>query len=124
MTTLTSTVKTYLFAIGRNKALELNKKSNRFVSDTTTDLVDDSVDSKRDHLALNKDLETVSSSLTKLGDPCKTILTLYYYKRLSMDQIADQLGYNNKDTAKNMKYKCMKRLREIFISEQAEAGNG
>ena len=56
----------------------------------------------------------MEACLEKLGDPCKRLLLLYYKEGLSMQQIADQLGYKNSDTAKNQKCKCIVRLRNLF----------
>jgi len=63
------------------------------------------------------DLQMVERCLQLLGDPCKTLLELYYYKRLSMAQITSSMDYKNVDTTKNLKYKCIKRLRRLFEEE-------
>ena len=62
-------------------------------------------------------LQLVSKGLEKLGEPCKTLLELYYFHDMSMDQIAENLDYKNRATAKNLKYKCLNRLRNIFKKE-------
>jgi len=56
----------------------------------------------------------VERCLHLLGDPCKSLLELYYYKRLSMAEITEAMEYKNVDTTKNLKYKCIKRLRKLF----------
>ena len=61
-----------------------------------------------------EDLQMVERCLHLLGDPCKTLLELYYYKRLSMAEITEAMEYKNVDTTKNLKYKCIKRLRKLF----------
>lgn len=35
--------------------------------------------------------------------------------KLAMLEIAELLGYKNTDTTKNQKYKCLKRLKKLFI---------
>jgi DNA-directed RNA polymerase specialized sigma24 family protein len=62
-------------------------------------------------------IELSKACLLKLGDPCKQVLESYYYHRKSMQEIALWLGYKNEQTARNQKYKCLLRLREIFRQE-------
>lgn len=62
-------------------------------------------------------LKGMEKSLGILGDPCRKILELYYYHKKNMKEIADVAGLKNPETAKNMKYKCLKRLRTICQNE-------
>ena len=55
-------------------------------------------------------------SLGLLGEPCKTLITDYYVKHMSMEEIADKFGYTNSNNAKNQKYKCLQRLKKIFFA--------
>ena len=119
---LNSSLKTYLFGIGKNLAWnsyrqELRKRTagaefylmNHVQEESTSDL-----------LTQETNLELVSLCFNKLGDPCHQLLDLYYYKKRSMDEIAGQLDYKNTDTAKNQKYKCMERLRRMVEEELAK----
>ena len=56
----------------------------------------------------------IKEALKELGDPCKSILTQFYYEQFSMEMIAEKFGYTNSDTAKTQKYKCLKRLKTIL----------
>ena len=122
VTELTSHVKTYLFSIGKNKILELIRQKNRFLSE-----YDHKIDNETDRLfynEVNDDYENVLKNvevcLGKIGNPCKSILSQYYYHKRSMQEISEVLNYKNSDTVKNLKYKCLQRLREIFKSEFGE----
>ena len=53
----------------------------------------------------------MNQAMTGLGDPCRSILQLFYYKRMSMEDITALMGYKNAATTKNLKYKCLKRLQ-------------
>ena len=115
LTTMTSSIKSYVFAVGKNKMLEQKKFANRFTHNLegTMDLIneDQPAEDVEQHEAA---LKLVERCLHLLGEPCKGLLELYYYRRKSMTDIAENLGYKNTDTAKNQKYKCMKRLKKIF----------
>ncbi|MCX6226166.1 MAG: sigma-70 family RNA polymerase sigma factor [Bacteroidia bacterium] len=111
-----SSIKTYLYAIGKNKVYELYRYHGRIrnISSTTPDYEEISGDDPEYNERL---LELSKVCLNKLGDPCRQILESYYYHKKSMQEIATWLGYKNEQTAKNQKYKCLLRLREVFRQE-------
>ncbi|MEN7549741.1 sigma-70 family RNA polymerase sigma factor [Rapidithrix thailandica] len=117
LTELKSSEKTYLFAIGKNKFLEESKAAQRF-TDETEDVLQGLTYEKEEYKEEEeKVLVVVEECLGKLGDPCKTLLELYYYHKKSMAEICELLQYKNPATAKNLKYKCMNRLRKIIEQE-------
>ncbi len=111
---LKSSLKTYLFAIGKNKILELRKSDKRFqeLGDRSEEVLDQ-VDTS-ELIEREATLELVEQSLEQLGEPCKSLLELYYYDKMTMEDIAETLNYKNAATAKNLKYKCLNRLRKIY----------
>ena len=58
-------------------------------------------------------IQIIRSCINELGDTCKRILMYYYFDGMSMNEIAEKLGYANNDTAKTKKYKCKKKLDEL-----------
>ena len=52
----------------------------------------------------------LGDELAHIPEPCNTILVLFYYEQLSMEQIAFRTGYKNSTTAKSKKSQCMKDL--------------
>lgn len=108
-------VKTYLFGIGKNKILELIREKSKRYPEFNEELYGDSEyffqevdDDYEDQLKI------VEKGLNQLGNPCRDILAQYYYCRKSMMQISEALGYKNSDTVKNLKYKCLQRLRHVL----------
>jgi RNA polymerase sigma factor (sigma-70 family) len=53
-------------------------------------------------------------ALEKLGEPCKSLLLLFYWEELSMDEIARKTGYANATTAKAKKHQCKKALEKVL----------
>ena len=51
--------------------------------------------------------------LGRLGEGCKTLLTLVYFENLSFKEILERLHYENEQTIRNKKYKCMKELTDL-----------
>jgi len=110
---LTSSLKTYLFAIGRNKMNEILRNESRGVPSYNDLLQVTETDSDRYDFS---NVQKVNIFLQQLGNPCRDLLVAFYYHRKSLPEIALGMGYKNTDTVKNMKYKCLERLRKLFNS--------
>jgi len=111
---LTVTIKTYLFQIGINKGLAILKKQKRIEY-----YADFSVETQPMHESsytddYERELQNVEKFLLGMGEPCKSILELYYYHKKKMTEIAEKLSYKSADVAKNQKAKCLKRLRGSY----------
>jgi len=46
-----------------------------------------------------------------MGDKCRELLILFYFRRLSLKEIAAELDYSNTDSVKSQKYKCIRQLK-------------
>jgi len=116
--TLTSSLKTYLFAIGKNKAFEYLKAKQRHSNLTIEEftLRDDSDESMTSQEDYESKLEKMNKVLDLLGEPCYSLLKLFYYEKLSWTEIASTLGYSNDHSAKNMKYKCLQKIKSQMES--------
>lgn len=116
---LKSSIKTYLFAIGKNKVMEEKRARNKFIyqEDNTNTIKDDPIATEEMDERHENQLKTVEKCLKILGEPCKSILEQYYYHKKSMEEITSTLDYKNADTVKNLKYKCINRLRKSFEEE-------
>lgn len=117
--TLDSSVKTYLFAIGKYKAMEWMRKKNKMVY---LDSLDDGKELEFEVTLegeFDEDSESniaaIGASLEKLGSPCSEILTAFYYHKVSLSVLAEKLGYKSEGSIKSQKYKCMERLRKIYF---------
>jgi len=118
---LTCSIQTYLNSICYN---QLRVRSNavdktKLVDDTTSSSffekyddwlspVESDLNSDRVKILTKCLVEMQSSSET-----CYKILTLYYYYKYSMENIARKMGQANADVAKNQKARCQKKLKEI-----------
>ncbi len=67
------------------------------------------------HEEKDQQFKQMESSLSRLGEPCKTIIEDFYINNKSMQEICEKFGYTNADNAKNQKYKCLQRLKKLFF---------
>lgn len=119
LTELQSSLKTYLFGIGKNLLL---KKVTSNVKIVPTDNIDDTLLDTLDLTLLQNDeldhrQQVLKQVVDKLTGVCREIITLFYYRRFSMEAIKIQMGYNSEEVARSMKKKCMTQLTQI-VKEQ------
>jgi RNA polymerase sigma-70 factor (ECF subfamily) len=120
LVSLHSSVKTYLFAIGKNKLMEgqvAQRKQQHIQDNFKYEAFEGSDDSSE---LENKEeiYHNLEAALQELGEPCKTVLNLFYYQNKGIDEIAAALHYKGNDSAKTQKYKCLMRLKKIFAQQK------
>lgn len=110
---LTSKMSTYIYSICQNlwrKELDRKKRLSNEEKDTAVILDTESTERER----------ILAKCIDQLGETCKKVLMLYYFEEMSMQDIADKLGFANTDTAKTKKYKCKKKLDELVKAQYSE----
>lgn len=111
---------TFLFATARNIWLRRLARARREQpSDSIPDQMTDDALTQLDALIETEDTRTVQDALARLGEPCRTLLVLFYWEEASMEEIAARLGFANADTAKSKKYQCKKALEKLLVDEAA-----
>lgn len=117
--TLTSQLRTYLYAICHRLWLkELNSRNKKMSEVSTSEFDIPTVEEDIEmHAIINNRFEIMESSLSSLGNPCEDIIRDFYLNNLNMQQISDKFGYSNADNAKNQKYKCLQRLKKLFFAK-------
>lgn len=53
----------------------------------------------------------------KLGADCKKVLVLNIYQYFNMQEIAQEMNYDNEQIARNKKYKCLKKLKNMIAEK-------
>lgn len=115
---LTCSVKTYLYSICKYlwlDQLRQNKREKQMIQ-----FFDEEYNSNDIliHFYSTPDIfDSVRTTIDSLGDPCKQLLEWYYYQNQSWEEIAVKLGYANAASARNQKYKCLERIRNIVNVE-------
>jgi RNA polymerase sigma-70 factor (ECF subfamily) len=111
LTELSSTIKTYIFQIGKHKILNIQKKESRMTYHDSLHLINNGeVDKFMEDENKAYTQEQISKAIDKLPEDCQKLLKLYYFNEYDMDSVARELNYKNSDTAKSKKSICMKNL--------------
>jgi len=116
--TLKSTIETYIFGIGKILVKEDFRRESRLTSlDEIPDirLADYSMfrDEQKTH-----EQSLVDKILKALEEPCKSLLTMYYFNNYSLAHIAEILGYKNQGVVKKKKCLCLKSVRSLLIESK------
>ena len=112
---LRCSLKTYLFSVGRRIAAHRLRRRVHLSLEACAECPAEASAYPREEARRT----FVDQQLSHLAPAGQTLLRLFYYDRLSMQQIAQQLGYKNECVAKTAKARCMKKLR--FTARQAYA---
>lgn len=107
----TTSLKNYLFGIGRNKIM-LYFREQKKMPQITMDVQPDIAESDDPEYFVKQ--EIVREVVGGMKDPCKKILRLCYWEQKSMLEIAGDMNYKDEDVAKTQKYKCMKKLKVLI----------
>jgi RNA polymerase sigma factor (sigma-70 family) len=123
-----TTLQTYLNSVCRYQLLKKIEKNNVTVLNENrendeydndemmkfnpliTDTLEEFEDTKEIKFnAIEKALEKMKVA----GGHCYELLTLFWYHKKSMNELAEQFGYTNAGNTKNQKARCQKRLEKL-----------
>ena len=110
---LTSKMSTFIYSICHNLWLKELKRKSR-LSNEEKELAEpiDFEKAEREKI--------IAECLNEMGESCRKVLMYYYFDDMSMQEIADKLGFANSDTAKTKKYKCKEKFDELVRAKYSE----
>jgi RNA polymerase sigma-70 factor (ECF subfamily) len=114
---LVSSVKTYLFGIGKNLAKDNMRKEKKNIPINQEKWIKEYLIDEPDEPMDERIFAYAKTALEKLGQPCQRLIELFYYENKNIQEITEAMQYKNPDTAKNQKCKCMARLRKLVDQE-------
>ena len=113
---MTSTLSTYLFAVGKYKMMANDRKFKEMTTELdlqNLDLVDSDAEEMEEKEEKERKIDEVVSKMTY---PCSDILRMHYWEKLSGEEIAHQMNYASTDAVKTQKYKCMQKLKKAVLA--------
>lgn len=106
---------TFLYGVAKNVwSRRRMKKFREPASDFENDEIGSDERSALDAMIDSERSRTVADAMERLGEPCRTLLTLYYWEEHSQEEIAAEMGFANAATVKSKKYTCKKMLEKIL----------
>ena len=106
-----SSIKTYLFGIGKNKVYN-HFKTKKITTSEIKDLEirDREFQLKEEPSAYEK---LLAKNLKSISDSCRNILELFYYKNFTIKEIVLITDYKDENTVKSHKSRCLKTLKSL-----------
>lgn len=114
-----SSLKTYLFGIGKYMIFDALKEKKRNVSyESHMHLVGEEIPAIEldARPALTQEQFLLRKYFKELGEKCREVLTLFYYRGLNIEEIVQAAGYGNANVVKAQKSRCLKTLRQLMNS--------
>ena len=114
-----SKLSSYFYTIFYNTAVDVSRKNSSNKNIPTLELFDYDA-RERDLLTFieNRDeANQVVKVINEMGDTCRKILTDWAYFGYSMEEIAKRADLLNAESARSMKYKCLKKLRNMLADK-------
>ena len=113
-------LKTYLFQIGKYKVIDEINRISRTGGNVLIEYLPPEEILELDYFEeedekVKKNL-LVSDTIAKLTEPCKTILTLFWYEEKRDAEIVTMTDYSSTDTVKMQRSRFMKNLVEKVLS--------
>lgn len=109
------TLKTYLFMLGRSRALNYikHRKAINFVELTQADNISDEQETLEEIILSDEKKRIVNNALNSLTDDMRVVVHLIYFEDLSYDEAAKVMKKNRKQVD-NLLYRAKKELRIIL----------
>ena len=114
------TLKTYLFMIGRSRALNYikHRKVIDFVELTESDETMDEQENLEKNILEDEKKQIINKAIDKLTDDMRVVIHLIYFEGMSYDETARVMKKNRKQVD-NLLYRAKKELR-IILGEDGE----
>jgi RNA polymerase sigma factor (sigma-70 family) len=108
--TLTSSFYTYLYSVSRFVWSDTQKQlSKQELHDLSTDEV-----SIFQSVLEEQKYQFAENAFRELGARCQQLLQRFYLKKMSFKDIAEVMQFKSEKIAKNQKYKCLQKAKDIY----------
>ncbi len=110
---LRCSINTYLYSVCKLLWLDELKKKNKQIKNDFLPLEDKYLSEEiNTDIENDRPIKAAQEAVFMLGEKCKELLQLFYFKKMTMAQIASQLGFKTEKVAKDQKYRCIEKAKE------------
>ncbi len=112
-----SKLSTYFYKIFYNKCVDVSRKkaSNAHTKVEEYPELSDPAANLLHKMDVADEAMQVRKVMEKMGETCKNILLDWAYMGYSMEEIAQRRSLKTAESARSLKYKCLKKLRELLL---------
>ncbi|MCP9237039.1 RNA polymerase sigma factor [Lewinella sp. JB7] len=113
---LTCSIRTYLFSIGKRLVYRRNHQRQREMPtdhEAGVNPADELDWSLIDRFEREHDRSRLKDAMDSLGEPCREILTLYYYHHYPIESIMQSVGLPSEGATRIKKMRCLNELKKL-----------
>ena len=110
---LTSSLKTYLFAVSKNLWLK-KLRSGRSVSFGNEHV---SIEMQDQDDTEDNNEQKLSEWVNRITKYCQKLISALFYHNVPMDKLMLKMGWKNRHTAAQQKYKCLQQIEKLRAKE-------
>lgn len=120
---LTGTIQNYLFGICRYRWFaQLRAHKKRVASDAAaSNLGDTEIEAIQAHEKREAKFNALEQAMEALGGECRKLLQWFYFKKISLKEIASKLGMKSENAAKTRKFRCLEQARKLAMEALVES---
>ncbi len=107
---LSASLTTYLNAIAKNLWLTDLRRRKKLPEDKSSTEIADVVTYEETGFTI------ATTAFNLLGEKCRQLLMLFYFKKKSFKEIAGILAFSDEKIAKNQKYRCIQKAKENYVT--------
>ncbi|MCH7409791.1 sigma-70 family RNA polymerase sigma factor [Belliella sp. DSM 111904] len=108
-------LKTFFYAIGKYKAYDLIKIQKKEILVFQEEIMDPKIPLIEDE-DQSELIQTIKIKFQELGKSCRKLLTSFYLEGLSIKEITESENYENENTVRAQKSRCLKQLKTLIIN--------
>ncbi len=111
-----SKISSYFYSIFYNTAVDVSRRNASNKNAATQELTEWDAKEK-DLLSImdaKDEVAKIMGLMDLLGQPCQRILLDWAYYGYAMDEIAERSNLSGAESARSMKYKCLKKLKRLI----------
>lgn len=115
LTSLSGTLCTYLFGVGKNLIHAFVRKQKRIDLPGNDELPsggDDEDPGAEAKMIEQQHNDGLWKDVDDLGEPCRSILILTYKEGMTSQEIADVLGYASAEVVRQLRKRCLDKIRK------------
>lgn len=112
---LTSAINTYLFSVCRFIWMEELRRKHKQMNESSAMAFEYYQNQElEDDIKADSMQKLAQQAVQSIGEKCQQILIMFYYKKISMKNIATALNFASEKVAKNQKYRCMEKAKSFL----------
>lgn len=117
MDAVKSSLRTYLFGIGKHLIYDELKRKKKFIpmmNQLDSDINPVEIETLEKSTSLTLEQKSLRENFKKFGKKCQQVLTLFFYRGLSNEEIAEKENYQSEAVVRSQKSRCLKTLKELI----------